>query len=55
MANELVLPPGNASGLTVTAKVYSQAGVQVGSDVSCTEVGSTSIYRGDMPTASQGV
>jgi hypothetical protein len=55
MANELVLPPGNASGLTVTAKVYSQAGVQVGSDVSCTEVGSTSVYRGNMPTASQGV
>jgi len=55
VANELVLPPGNASGLTVTAKVYSKAGSQVGSDVSCSEAGSTSIYRGDMPTASQGV
>ena len=55
MANELVLPPGNAAGLTVTAKVYTQAGVQQGSNVSCTEVGSTSVYRGDMPTASEGV
>lgn len=55
MANELILPPGNASGLTVTAKVYSQAGVQVGSDVACAEVGTTSIYKGNMPTASAGV
>lgn len=55
MANELVLPPGHASGLTVTAKVLNKAGVQVGSDVSCSEVGSTSVYRGNMPTASQGI
>ncbi len=55
MANELVLPPGNASGLTVTAKVFTQAGTQVGSDLSCSEVGNTSTYRGNMPTATQGV
>ena len=55
MANEIVLPPGNDAGLTVTAKVFDQSGSQVGSNVSCSEVGSTSIYRGTMPTASQAV
>lgn len=55
MPNELILPPGTKSGLTVTAEVYDQTGTQVGATVSLSEVGSTSIYRGDMPTASQGV
>ena len=55
MANEIILPPGNDAGLTVIAKVFDQSGSQVGSNVSCSEVGSTSFYRGNMPTASQGV
>lgn len=55
MANEIVLPPGNDTALTVTAKVFDQSGSQVGSNVSCSEVGSTSIYKGNMPTASQAV
>tara|TARA_R110000851_G_scaffold57296_1_gene133502 strand:- start:8905 stop:9282 length:378 start_codon:yes stop_codon:yes gene_type:complete len=38
------------SGLTVVAKVYNKSGVQVGGDVSCSEVGILSIYIGDMPT-----
>ena len=55
MANEIILPPGNDAGLAVTAKVFDQSGSQVGSNVSCSEVGTTSMYRGNMPTASQGV
>jgi len=42
------------TGLTVTAQVYDTAGAQVGADVACAEVGSSSIYIGDMPTASAG-
>lgn len=42
------------TGLTVTAQVYDNAGAQVGSDVACAEVGSSSIYIGDMPSASAG-
>ena len=55
MANELnYYGRLNESGLTVSAKVYSQSGAQVGSDVSCTEVGTEAIYIGDMPTATAG-
>lgn len=43
------------TGLTVTAKVYNNSGAQVGTDVSCTEVGVLAIYQGDMPTASSGI
>ena len=55
MANELQLY-GDATyvGGTVTAKVYDAAGSQVGTDVSLSEVGSTGIHLGDMPTASKG-
>lgn len=54
MANELIFSgdPASDSGLTVTAKVYGLDGVQVGTDVSLTEVGTIAFYRGDMPSAS---
>lgn len=56
MANELQFygDPSSDTGLTITAKVYDNTGTQTGSDVTCTEVGSLAIYRGDMPTASAG-
>lgn len=56
MANELQYygDPAYDTGLTITGKVYDSSGSQVGSDVSCTEVGSLAIYRGNMPTASAG-
>ena len=56
MANEVIYAgdPVNESGLTLEAKVYTLAGVQQGADVALTEVGSTAIYRGNMPTASAG-
>ena len=56
MANELVLnaDPGSESGLTVTADVYGLDGVAVDTAITMTEVGSTAIYRGDMPSASAG-
>jgi hypothetical protein len=56
MANELQYSanPSTSSGLTITARVYDNAGAQVGSDVACSEVGSLALYLGDMPTAPQG-
>jgi hypothetical protein len=42
------------TGLTVTARVYNESGSPVGSDVTCSEVGSTAIYIGDMPSAAAG-
>lgn len=56
MANELVLnaDPGSESGLTVTADVYGVDGVAVSTGVTMTEVGSTAIYRGNMPSAGAG-
>ena len=56
MANELQLY-GDATyvGGTVTAKVYDSSATQVGTDVSLSEVGSTGIHLGDMPTADEGV
>ena len=56
MANELQFygTPATDSGLTIVARVYDNAGVQTGGDVSCTEVGVLAIYRGDMPSASAG-
>jgi len=55
MANEIVLGPIANTGLTVTAKVYTLLGVQIGSTVSCSEAGSTGLYKGNMPSASQAV
>ncbi len=56
MADELQYygDPSSDSGLTIVARVYDNTGTIVGSDVSCTEVGSLAIYQGDMPTASAG-
>lgn len=56
MADELEFygDPSADSGLTVVARVYNSAGAQVGSDVSCAEVGVLAIYQGDMPTAGAG-
>lgn len=56
MANELQFY-GDTSlfpGKTVVGKVYDASGTQVGSDITMTEVGSTGIFRGDMPTAAKG-
>lgn len=57
MANEIGYSgdPSNDSGLTILGRVYDSSGTQVGSDVTCTEVGSLAIYLGDMPTASAGL
>lgn len=56
MTNELQFygSPETDSGLTITAKVYSEAGIQVGTDISCAEIGSEAIYLGDMPTIGAG-
>ena len=53
MADELKLfaNPQTDTGLTVIARVFDEDGVQVGGDVSCSEVGSSAIYLGNMPTA----
>ena len=57
MANELQYygDPAPDSGLTIIARVYDDAGAQVGTDVTCTESGTTAIYIGDMPAAAAGV
>lgn len=57
MANELKYlgDPASDSGLTITCKVYTAAGVQQGADVSCTEVGLLAFYQGNMPSAGAGV
>tara|TARA_B100001248_G_scaffold239629_1_gene205033 strand:+ start:11849 stop:12331 length:483 start_codon:yes stop_codon:yes gene_type:complete len=56
MANELQFygNPALDSGLTIKAKIYDHTGTQIGSDVTCVEVGVLAIYRGDMPTTSAG-
>ncbi len=56
MANELFFAgnPDNESGLTVTADVYDRAGTLVSSGISCSEVGTTAIYLGDMPASGPG-
>ena len=56
MSNELQYygDPVVDTGLTVVARVYNSSGVQVGSDVATTEVGSLAIYGGDMPVAAAG-
>lgn len=57
MADELQFygDPSSDTGLTVVARVYDEGGSQVGSDVSCSEIGSLAIYQGDMPSASSGL
>ena len=42
------------TGLTVIARVYNSAGVQVGADITTTEVGSLGIYTANMPSAAFG-
>ena len=56
MANELNFygRPQSDSGLSVVARIYTMAGVQVGGDIACAEVGTLAIYVGDMPTAAAG-
>lgn len=56
MSNELkFFGSTDASYGIVTAKVYDGNGAQVGTDVSCSEVGSnTRNFFGDMPTAVAG-
>lgn len=55
MANELNFYGDlSQTGLTVEARVYNSSGTQVGSNVSCSEVGTLAIYVGDMPTATIG-
>jgi hypothetical protein len=55
MAKELQFIGDTAqTGLTVTAKVYDVNGAQVGGDVACPEIGSTSIYIGDMVSTGSG-
>jgi len=56
MTNELQYfgDPANQTGLSVVARVYNAAGVQVGGDIACAEVGVLAIYQGDMPTADLG-
>jgi hypothetical protein len=55
MAKELqFIGDSSHIGLTVTAKVYDVNGAQVGSDVSCPEIGSIGIYIGDMVTIGSG-
>lgn len=39
------------TGLTVTAKVFDDAGDQVGGDVSCPETNETAYYVGDFPVS----
>lgn len=46
--------PTTDTGLTVTADVFNRSGTQVGTAISCSEVGSTAIYLGDMPSEAAG-
>ena len=43
--------PGSDSGLTLTASLYGSDGVLHTASITLTEIGSTAIYKGDMPTA----
>ncbi len=55
MANELQFYGLIAqTGLALVARVYTDLGAQVGADVSCSEVGTSSIYIGDMPSTGAG-
>lgn len=56
MANELQFygNPSTQTGITVEAQVYDNSGAQVGSNVSCTEVGVLAIYIGNMPATAAG-
>ena len=50
MANELkYIGLDTDTGLTLTAQIYGEDGVQVGAAIAATEVGSTGIYTADMP------
>ena len=50
MANELkFIGLDTDTGLTLTAQIYGEDGVQVGGAIAATEVGSTAIYTADMP------
>ena len=55
MANEIQWygDPNFDSGLTAFAQIF-QDGLQVGADVTLTEVGTSAKYLGDMPTAPAG-
>ena len=52
MANELNTAQPT-SGLTITAQLF-QTGITVGSPITCTEVGTTRFYSGDMPAITAG-
>jgi hypothetical protein len=52
MANELNTAQAT-SGLSITAQLF-QTGVTVGSPITCTEVGTTRFYSGDMPAITAG-
>jgi hypothetical protein len=52
MANELNTAQPT-SGLSITAQLF-QTGITVGSPVTCTEVGTTRFYSGDMPAITAG-
>ncbi len=52
MANELNTAQAT-SGLSITAQLF-QTGVTVGSPITCTEVGATKFYSGDMPAITAG-
>lgn len=56
MANELQFygNPSTQTGITVEAQVYDNSGSQVGSNVSCAEVGVLAIYIGNMPATAAG-
>lgn len=43
--------PSGDSGLTLTASLYGSDGVLHTASITLTEIGSTAIYKGDMPTA----
>jgi hypothetical protein len=52
MANELNTAQAT-SGLSITAQLF-QTGITVGSPITCTEVGTTRFYSGDMPAITAG-
>lgn len=50
MANEIKYMGTLAqTGLSLVARLYDETGAAAPSDVTLTEVGSTAVYRGDMP------
>jgi len=55
MANEIrYFGRPSQTGLTLTATVYDSSGTVHTAGIALTEVGSTAVYRGDMPTADAG-